>query len=69
MDWIKIDVEGAEYETLCGLGETISRYHPRIIMEVETPNLEKVIRFMETQRYKIIKIASSYFMGIPTKED
>lgn len=34
VDWIKIDVEGAECEVLYGLEETISKHKPKIIIEV-----------------------------------
>ena len=47
---------------------TLKMSGSKIIMEVETPHLEKVKRFMETQSYKIVDIASSYFMGIPNEK-
>lgn len=35
IDFIKIDVEGYEYEVLKGLRQTISRFHPSIIFEYD----------------------------------
>jgi FkbM family methyltransferase len=34
LDFLKIDVEGAEYEVLTGAKETIARYHPKILIEL-----------------------------------
>jgi FkbM family methyltransferase len=70
VDWIKIDVEGAEYEVLCGLEETLDTYRPKIIVEVFLKNLELVKRFMETHCYGLVRISSLlgdhiYFAAYP----
>ena len=39
VDVIKVDVEGAEYLVLRGLRDTLRRFHPRIIMEVDPSQL------------------------------
>lgn len=64
VDWIKIDVEGAECEVLCGLEETISKYKPKIIIEVfyknvhaRTQNVDDMKRFMEEHAYGLIRIS------------
>lgn len=36
VDFIKIDVEGGELNVLRGAKETIQKYHPRILLEVES---------------------------------
>lgn len=36
VDWLKVDVEGAEVEVLLGAMETIARCRPRIIVECHT---------------------------------
>lgn len=35
LDVIKVDVEGADFEVLRGAGETLSRFRPVVLMEVE----------------------------------
>lgn len=57
VDWIKIDVEEAEYEVLSGLKETLDTHRPKIIVEVFMKNLERLKRFMETHRYGLIRIS------------
>jgi FkbM family methyltransferase len=63
VDWIKIDVEGAEWEVLCGLRETIDEKRPRIIAEVSYENIDRIKEFMEERGYGLIKIAP-LFEGI-----
>jgi len=41
-DFIKIDAEGAEYETLLGMEKTIAEFHPIISIEVGDFNVEGV---------------------------
>lgn len=65
VNWIKIDVEGAEYEVLCGLEETISECKPKIVMEVFHQNVEKVKAFMKEHEYGLIRISPLYFFCIP----
>lgn len=71
VDWIKIDVEGAECEVLLGLIETLKTYRPRMIIEVFNENVEKVKRFMEKYGYGLVRIspffgANTYFFCFPT---
>jgi FkbM family methyltransferase len=40
LDVIKMDIEGAEMSALMGMEGTISRFRPRIIMEVNRPRLD-----------------------------
>ena len=42
VDFLKIDVEGFEYEVLNGAEKTISKFKPRIIIETHSQELRKV---------------------------
>lgn len=48
-DWIKIDVEGAEYEVLEGLKGTLMKISPKLVIEVSHQNLKKVKKLMEEE--------------------
>lgn len=60
VDWIKIDSEGAECEVLYGLDETISKYKPKIVIEVLYENLDEMKRFMKEHEYGLIRISPFY---------
>jgi FkbM family methyltransferase len=73
-NWVKIDVEGAEYEVLCGLEETITKNRPKIVVEVFCQNIYKVKRFLMNHGYELVRIArvdisplewGVYFLCIP----
>jgi len=51
IDWIKIDVEGAEYEVLEGLSEHLLRNDAKLVVEVQPANKSKVIAFMKNAKY------------------
>lgn len=51
VNWIKIDVEGAEIEVLRGLEKTISRYAPKLIIETQWRNFKEVFEFLENHHY------------------
>ena len=58
MDWLKIDVEGAEMEVLMGGRESIERLKPEIIVEVHSfldeTLLPRVSGFLMTMGYQIV---------------
>jgi len=51
VDWIKIDVEGAEYEVLQGLEKTLDKFKPRLIVEVWQKNQNKVEKLLSKHNY------------------
>ena len=51
-DWIKIDVEGAEYEVLSGLVTALKNNKPKLIVEVTHDNERKILDFMNSCGYK-----------------
>jgi FkbM family methyltransferase len=71
VDWIKIDVEGAECEVLCGLSQTISGYRPKVIIEVDIENTSEVLKFMQNLNYDLTIISpilfeeNAYYFGKP----
>ena len=50
-DWIKIDVEGAEFEVLQGLKRTLTQGKPKLVVEIHKQNLEKVCHYMSVLGY------------------
>jgi len=64
VDWIKIDVEGAECEVLFGLEETIKAYRPKIIVEVFHENVGIVKEFMENHEYCLLRISPAFTENI-----
>jgi len=57
VNWVKIDVEGAEFEVLRGLEETITKYKPKMIVEVFCQNIDKVEKFLMNLGYDLVRIA------------
>lgn len=62
VDWVKIDVEGAELEVLEGMEDALKRYHPKIVIEVWEGNVKNVERFLKRHGYSMEAIkGTSYF--------
>jgi FkbM family methyltransferase len=57
VDWIKIDVEAAEYEVLLGLEETLIKFKPKLIIEVWRRNMGKVKAFLDRHGYRFVKFS------------
>ncbi|MBT0159188.1 FkbM family methyltransferase [Candidatus Bathyarchaeota archaeon A05DMB-2] len=60
VDWIKVDVEGAEWEVLSGLKNTINEYNAKIIIELAYENIANVKNFVRDCEYGIVKISSTF---------
>jgi len=58
VNWLKIDVEGAELEVLKGLQNTLTTYGPKVIVEVLGENLKAMLEFMENCGYTVMPIKS-----------
>jgi FkbM family methyltransferase len=52
VDLIKIDVEGAEYEALKGLENTLKDKDPMLIIEIMKRDEEKVLKYLKSLAYK-----------------
>lgn len=57
LEWIKIDVEGAEIEVLRGLADTIRKFAPRVILETFDSNRTAMLKFMEDLGYAALPLA------------
>ncbi|MCA9915361.1 MAG: FkbM family methyltransferase, partial [Anaerolineae bacterium] len=63
IDWLKIDIEGAELEALAGAQRTLETYRPKVIIEVAAAHLERaghspqsIFAFWEQLGYHIFEI-------------
>lgn len=67
VNWLKIDVEGAELEVLKGLKNTLTQYTPKIIIEVDNKNLKAMLEFMKNCGYTVMPIKNfkGYFYVFP----
>jgi len=77
VDWIKIDVEKAEYEVLQGLEKTLSKFKPRLFIEVWSKNVHKVKALLRSYGYSLIIVSNTlgsgsercrYTVGVPTEK-
>lgn len=64
VNYVKIDVEGAEYEVLKGSKKLFEKYRPKIVAEC-TSNLLKVFKLMKELGYDSELIAPSYYFFEP----
>jgi hypothetical protein len=72
VEWVKIDVEGAELHVLRGFRNSIIRFKPRIIIEIKEFNKEKVFKFFGEVDYVCRHIpedeSGEYFICIPRRQ-
>ncbi len=53
VDWIKMDIEGAEVDALKGAEATLRRFHPQLFIEVHE-TLEPITEFLSQVGYSIV---------------
>lgn len=59
-DFIKIDVEGMEMKVLAGLGTSIARHRPHLLVEVASGNDKAFRSWVEAHDYTIIQTWNRY---------
>ena len=71
VDWIKINVEGAELETLRGLENTLRNFYPKVIAEIWHDYVGEVTTFISKIGYSMRTIPTahdkdfSYYLLLP----
>jgi FkbM family methyltransferase len=69
VDWVKIDVEGAELHVLRGFRNGIAKFRPKIIIEIAEFNREGVFNFFREVNYECKHIpedkSGEYFICAP----
>jgi len=63
VDWIKIDVDGSEYEVILGSMNTLKRFKPKLIIEIHNQEIgNKILKILKDLGYKVslIKILDNY---------
>lgn len=67
-DFIKCDVEGAEYEVFMGARETISKHLPLVACEVHSDqNAALLSRMFQELGYTLNWFTKNHFLGKPRK--
>ena len=67
VDFIKIDVEGAEIEVLEGADQVMKRNRPVIMIEIRDSNLKKIEELARYTHYKLIKLEN--ILGIESSRE
>jgi len=63
--FMKIDVEGFEYELLEGAKQTIARDHPILSIEIWGKNQPRVLPLLDSYGYRTEKIGPDDFIALP----
>jgi FkbM family methyltransferase len=72
-DFVKIDVEGMEYNVLLGMKNAISRYKPSLFIEIhgvdeksKIDNVHKFVEFLDSHGYSIYHVESKQAISTTT---
>ena len=77
LDFVKIDVEGSELGVLEGMGKTITKFKPTMVIEFHPPSLEEydkdspkaIYNFLKRHYKKVGLLATSYLEGSVTVDN
>src|SRR5262249_55012689 len=74
-DFVKIDVEGYERPVLEGMYQTITRYHPRLFIEIhgatqhlKSQNIQAVVKLLSSHNYAIHHVESGAEITVDTAD-
>ena len=59
LDFIKIDVEGAEHLVLQGAIESLKTFHPAVVFEVNPESIEQCLHLLRSIGYKLFDLSGS----------
>ncbi len=65
IDFIKIDIEGAEIDCLIGMEESIKKYHPKLLIEVHQSLLHRLNRKPSDLKYFLNQNGYKYNSNFP----
>jgi FkbM family methyltransferase len=72
LDWIKLDIEGSEFQALIGAEKTLKKFRPKIICELNRGTLarnaitpERVIRLMKDWNYDMQLLDPRHSLDLP----
>lgn len=69
ISFVKIDIEGFEYEALKGMKQTIEKHHPYMMIEIRDDNYKAVTDFMSLLGYRSARIKSGInYLFSPIKD-
>lgn len=64
-DFIKIDIEGMEYYALLGMSETISKFNPKLFIEIhgadknrKIDNIRRIVEYLDIHGYSVYHVES-----------
>jgi len=70
-DFIKMDIEGMEYNALKGSDQTIRQYSPEMYIEIhgvdknlKAANIKKIVQFLQSRGYEVFHIESKSIITI-----
>jgi FkbM family methyltransferase len=67
VDFVKIDVEGAELEVLKGMSITLKKFKPIVVVEIRDMYLRRIEEFLNQLEYTIEKVAPMYYLLKPAR--